>query len=82
MVRSPEEETMTLTICHSCGLPQLYEALEGWKSICGLAYNANDIEGKNYFFSFLYLPLFLFYCSSFHDKIRADPAVAEGGNVL
>ena len=25
--------------CHSCELPQLYEALEGLKSVCGQAYN-------------------------------------------
>ena len=29
MGRSPGEESLTLTRCHSCGLPQLYEALEG-----------------------------------------------------
>ena len=27
MVRSPEDEPLTLTRCHSCGLPLLYEAL-------------------------------------------------------
>ena len=32
---SSGDELMTLMICHSCGLPQLYEALEGWKSVCG-----------------------------------------------
>ena len=25
---------LTLTRCHSCWLPQLYEALEGWKFFC------------------------------------------------
>ena len=30
MGRSPEDEPQTLTRYHSCGLPQLYEAL-GWK---------------------------------------------------
>ena len=29
MGRSPRDEPLTLTRCHSCGLPQLYEALEG-----------------------------------------------------
>ena len=28
------DEPLTLMRCHSCGLPQLYEAFEGWKSIC------------------------------------------------
>ena len=28
------DEPQTLMRCPSCGLPQLYEALEGWKSIC------------------------------------------------
>ena len=39
-------ELLTLMRCHSCGLPQLYEALEGWKSVCGQAYNLNGIKGK------------------------------------
>ena len=30
--RSPVDEPLTLTICHSCGLPEIYETLEGWKS--------------------------------------------------
>ena len=29
MGRSPEDKPLTLTRCHSCGLPQLYEAPEG-----------------------------------------------------
>ena len=37
---------MTLTRFHSCGLLQLYEAFEGWESICGLAYNLKGIKGK------------------------------------
>ena len=41
-----EDEPLTLTRCRSCGLPQLYEALEGWKSVCGLAYNLRGIKGK------------------------------------
>ena len=32
-------EPLTLARCHSCGLPHLYEALEGWTSVCGRAYN-------------------------------------------
>ena len=35
MGHSPGDEPLTLTRYHSCGLQQLYEALEGWKSICG-----------------------------------------------
>ena len=33
--RSPSDKPLTLTRCHSCGCPQLYEAFEGWKSVCG-----------------------------------------------
>ena len=29
---SPGDETQTLMRCHSSGLPQLYEAFEGWKT--------------------------------------------------
>ena len=28
-------EPLTLMRCHCCKLPQLYEALEGWKLVCG-----------------------------------------------
>ena len=31
---SPEDEPLTLIRCGSCGFPRLYEALEGWKSVC------------------------------------------------
>ena len=50
------DEPLTLMKCHICGLPQLYEALEGWKSICGRAHNLKGIKG-NYlvFFSFFKL---------------------------
>ena len=68
MMRSPGNEPMTLTKSHSCGLPQLYEAFEGWKSICGRAYNLKGIKG------------IFFYCSSFLGMIRGDPAVACGGD--
>ena len=56
---------------HNCGLPQLYEAFEGWNSICGQAYN---LKGK--FSVFL-----LFYCSSFLGMMYADPTVVGGGEV-
>ena len=80
MERSPGDEPLTLTRCHSCGLTQLYEAFEGWKSVCGRVYNLKGIKGKIlFFFSFLN---FLFYCSSFHGMMRADPAVVAGGDCL
>ena len=60
MGRSPGDEPLTLTRYHSCGLPQLYEACEGWKSVCGRAYNLKEIKGK--FSVFL---LFIKLCFSF-----------------
>ena len=60
--RSPGDEPLTLTRWHSCGLPQLYEALEGWKSICGRAYNLKDIKG-----TFSVILLFLKLCFSFTE---------------
>ena len=74
MGRSPGDKPLTLTRCHSCGLPQLYETL-GWKSVCDRAYILKGIKGKFSFFS-----LFLFYCTSFHVIMRADPGMAGGGN--
>ena len=50
MGRSPGDDPLTLTRWHSSGLPQLYEALEGWKAVCGLAYNLKGIKGKLYVF--------------------------------
>ena len=35
MACSPGDEPLTSMRCYSCGLPQLYEALEGWNSVCG-----------------------------------------------
>ena len=49
MGRSPGDEPLTLMICHSCGLPKLYEAFEGWKSVCGQAYILKGIKGKFFF---------------------------------
>ena len=46
MNHGPEDEPLTLTRCHSCGLPQLYEACEGWKSVCGRGYNLKGIKGN------------------------------------
>ena len=39
-------------------MPQLYEACEGWKSICGQAYNLKGIKEMLFFF-------FLKLCFSF-----------------
>ena len=69
MERSLGDEHLTMTRCHSCVLPQLYEALEGWKSVCGRAYNLKGIN------------LFLFYYNSFHGMMRAKPGVTGMGNV-
>ena len=71
---SSVDEPLTLMRYHSCGLPQLYEALGGWKSACGRAYNFKAIKGKIY--------CFLFHCSSFHGMMRADLAVAGKGDSL
>ena len=68
MGSSPGDESLTLMRCRSCRLPQLYEAFEGWKSVCGRAYNLKSIKGK-ILVSLLFLKLFLFYCSSFHAMI-------------
>ena len=40
------DEPLALIKCHGCGLPQLYEAFEGFKSICGQSYNLKGIMGK------------------------------------
>ena len=53
MLRSPGDESLTLTRCYSCGLAQLYEAFEGGKSVCARAYNLKDIKGKFFHFSSL-----------------------------
>ena len=75
MGRSPGNEPLTLMRCYSCGLPQLYESLEGWNSVFGRAYNLKGIKGKISVF-------LLFSCSSFHGMMRADLAVAEGSESL
>ena len=55
MERSPGDEPLTFDL-----MPQLYEGLEGWKSVCGRAYNVKGIKGK--FSDFI---LFLKLCFSF-----------------
>ena len=57
---SQGDEPLTLIRCNSCGLPHLYEALEGRKSVCDRAYNLKGIKGK---FSGFFL--FLKVCFSF-----------------
>ena len=52
MGRSPGDEPLTL--------PQLYEAFERWKSVCGRAYNLKNIKGKYSVFL-----IFLKLCFSF-----------------
>ena len=75
MGRSPGDEPQTLTRCHSCVLPQLYEAFEGWKSVCGGAYNLKGIERKFLFFFFLSF-------ASFLGMMRADPVVTGKGDSI
>ena len=73
---SPGDEPLTLTRCYSCGLPQLYGDLEGWKSVCGRAYNFQGIKGK---ICFLFLKLCVsFTCRSFQGMMVADFAVVVG----
>ena len=59
MGRRPGDEplTLTLTSCYSCGLPKLYEAFEGCKSVCGRVYNLKGIKMKFYVF-ILFLKLY------------------------
>ena len=55
--RSPGNEPLTLTRCHSWGLPQLNEAF-GWKSVWGRAYNLENINEGEISFFFLLLSFF------------------------
>ena len=80
MGRSLVNEPLTLTRCHSFGLPQIYEALEGWKSVYSLQCKGH--KGGNFCFSYVSSVLILFYCSSFHGMMCADRTVAGRGNVL
>ena len=75
------DEALNLTRCHNCGLPQLYEAFEGWKPVCGRAYNLKGIKGK--FSIFLhFLKLCFSFTSSFLGMMRDDHAVAGGGDSI
>ena len=55
-------------------MPQLYEAPEGWKSVCGQTYNFG-YKKKNFSF------IFSFYCYAFHGIIRAVAVVARCDDV-
>ena len=57
MGRTPSDEPLTLTRCYSCGLPQLCEAFEGFKSVCSRTYNLKGIKEK--------FSVFLYLCFSF-----------------
>ena len=60
-------------------MPQLYETLKGWKSVCRRAYNLKGIKGEIFCFSsFLSFVSLLLWLISW----RADPAVAGGGDRL
>ena len=48
MGRSLQDEP--LMRWYSCEMPQPYEALEGWKSICGQDHNLKGIMGNIFFF--------------------------------
>ena len=64
-----------LTRCHSCELPQLYEAL-GLTSVCLRAYDVKGIKGKISFFLKL---CFSYTVAHFHGIMRAGPMVAGEG---
>ena len=68
------DEPLTMRRCHSCEMPQPYEALEGWNSTCG---QATEHKGENFFSSFL-LSLVIYF-RSFHGMMRVDPVVAGNG---
>ena len=53
MRRSPRDEPLTLMRYHSCGLPQLCEAHEGWKSVWPKLQLKGHKEETLFFFSFL-----------------------------
>ena len=81
MGRSLGDGLLTLTRCHSCGLPQLYETCEGWKSICGRAYNLKGIKRK-FSVSLLLLKLCFSFTVAFSCMMRADPVVTGGGDSI
>ena len=70
------DKPLTLMRC------QLYEALEGWKSVCGKAYNLKSIKGKIFCSSSFLSFVSLLLSSCHHDMMRADPAVGGGGDSI
>ena len=73
MGRCPGDETLTLTRCHSCELPQPWEALGGRKSVCGEAHNLRA-HRLNFLFSYL-LDLLISFFRPFHGMIRCRELV-------
>ena len=57
---SPGDEPLTLTRCHSYGLPQLYEAFVGWKSIL---WPSPSIQLKGHEGEILFIFTFLSFAS-------------------
>ena len=72
------DEPLSLKRCHSCELQQLYEALEGQKSVCDQAHNFKGIKGKFYFFKSFSFSSLLLLLISWHDACRTR----GGGNWL
>ena len=77
---SPGDEQLILKRCHSCGLPQLYETLEGWESVCDRAYNLKGIKRKFSVF-LLFLKFCFFYYSSFYGMMHTEPVVVGRSDV-
>ena len=66
MVHEGERIGQLLTLrCNSCGLPQLYETFEEWKSVC--LWLSLQLKGENFFFSFA---AFLLLLISWRDTCR------------
>ena len=49
---SLRDDLLTPTSLHSYRMSKLFETLEGWRVVCGLAYNLREIKG-NFIFSYL-----------------------------
>ena len=49
---SEGDEPLTLTRCHSCGLPQLYETFEGWNVRLWLGLQLKGHKRGNFLFFF------------------------------
>ena len=68
LVCGPGDESLTLMRCSSCWLSRLYEALEGWKSVCAQVDILRDIKGEVFIF-FSFVTLLPFYYPSFHGMM-------------